>query len=105
MEFKKRLFSNMFWRNVLATFGERSGYSTEPGQFVPYFQYKIGPYQTDLYLYFPKEPYALRYNNEIFNKLLEFTGYDIIKYLDFHYAAYSNKQDFLRFLQYELSDR
>lgn len=105
MSWKKRLFSNMFWRNVLATFGERSGYSTEPGQFVPYFQYKIGPYQTDLYLYFPKEPYALRYKNEIFNKLLEFTGYDIIRYLDFHYAGYVNKQDFLRFLQYELSDR
>jgi hypothetical protein len=45
---------------------------------VPYFQYKIGPYQPDQYLYFPKEPFALRYKNEIFNKLHEYTGYDII---------------------------
>ena len=105
MKWKKRLFSNIFWRNVLASFGERSGYSKEPGGFVPYFQYRIGPYNADLYLYFPKEPFSLRYKNEIFNKLHEFTGYDIIKYLEFHYSAYPDSQDFLRFLHYEISER
>lgn len=64
MNLKQKLFSNMILRNMLAS--------------VPYFQYKIGPYQPDQYLYFPKEPFALRYKNEIFNKLHEYTGYDII---------------------------
>jgi hypothetical protein len=49
MGWKKRLFSNIFWRNVLASFGERSGYSKEPGGFVPYFQYRIGDYNSDLH--------------------------------------------------------
>jgi hypothetical protein len=105
MEWKKRLFSNIFWRNALASFGERSGYSKVPGGFVPYFQYRIGPYNADLYLYFPKEPFPLLYKNEIFNKLQEYTGYDIIKYLEFHYSAYPDSQDFLRFLHYEISER
>ena len=100
MNWRKRLFSNMLWRTVLASFGERSGYSKEPGGFVPYFQYRIGPYNSDLYLYFPKEPFPLLYKNEIFNKLEEYTGYDIIKHLQFHYAAYSDSQDFLRFLHF-----
>lgn len=95
----------MFPRNVLASFGNRSAYSHTPGSFEPYFQYKIGPYQWDQYLYFPKEPFALRYKNEIFNKLEEYSGYDTITYLEFHYIAYQDKQDFLRFLHYELSER
>ena len=49
MAWKKRLFSNIFWRNVLASFGERSGYSKEPGGFVPYFQYRIGDYNSGNY--------------------------------------------------------
>src|SRR5258708_6797384 len=105
MNWKKRLFSNIIWRNILASFGERSGYSQEPGGFVPYFQYRIGHYQSDLYLYFPKEPFSLLYKNEIFNKLQEYTGYDIIRYLEFHYSSYPDSQDFLRFLHYEISER
>ncbi len=105
MAWKKRLFSNIFWRNVLASFGERSGYSKEPGGFVPYFQYRIGDYNSDLHLYFRKEPFPLRYKNEIFNKLDEYTGYDVIRYLEFHYTAYQDKEDFLRFLHYELTER
>jgi hypothetical protein len=105
MDWKQKLFSNMFFRNVLADFGERSAYTKTPGNFIPYFQYKVGPYQSDEYLYFPKEPFSLRYKNEIFNKLCEYTGYDIIKYLEFHYAAYPVSQDFLRFLQYEIAER
>jgi hypothetical protein len=90
---------------MLASFGNRSAYSKAPGSFVPYFQYKIGPYQPDQYLYFPKEPFALRYKNEIFNKLHEYTGYDIIRYLEFHYAVYPDQLDFLRFLNYEIFER
>ncbi len=105
MNFKQKLFSNMFLRNMLASFGNRSSYSHKPGSFEPYFQYKIGGYQSDQYLYFPKEPFALRYKNEIFNKLEEYTGYDVIKYLEFHYSAYQDRPDFLRFLHYELSER
>jgi hypothetical protein len=94
-------------RIFLGAFGERtgSGYSKTPGGFVPYFQYKIGPYKSDLFLYFLKEPFPLRHKNEIFNKINEYTGYDNIRYLEFHYAAYEDKQDFLRFLHYELSER
>ncbi len=105
MGWKQNLFSNMFLRNMLADFGERSGYSKSPGNFIPYFQYKIGKYQSDYFLYFPTEPFALRYKNEIFNKLNEYTGYDIIKFLEFHYTAYPGKSDFLRFLHYEISER
>lgn len=102
---KQKLFSNMFLRNMLADFGNRSAYSHLPGSFIPYFKYKIGTYQPDHFLYFPKEPYTLRYQNEIFNKLCEYKGYDIITYLEFHYSAYKEKQNFLRFLKYEISDR
>lgn len=105
MNLKQKLFSNMFLRNMLASFGSRSAYTKDPGSFVRYFQYKIGPYQSDRYLYFPQEPYALRYKNEIFNKLHEYTGYDIIRYLEFHFDAYPDNGDFLRFLKYEIAER
>jgi predicted transcriptional regulator len=84
---------------------EQPGHFTSEFAFVPYFQYRIGPYNADLYLYFPKEPFPLLYKNEIFNKLQEYSGYDIIRYLEFHYSAYPDKVDFLRFLQYEISER
>jgi len=105
MDLKKSLFSNMFWRNMLADFGARSGYNKTPGNFTPYFLYRIGQYQPDEYLYFSKQPFSLRYKNEIFNKLFEYNGFDIIKYLDFHFTAYQDKDDFLRFLQHEASER
>ena len=105
MIFKRKSPSNMFWRNMLSDLLGRTAYSTKPETFNHYFQYKIGKYQQDEYLYFPKEPYYLRYKNEIFNKLNEYTGFDIIKYLEFHFEAYPNKQDFLRFLHYEISGR
>lgn len=90
---------------MFATFGSRSAYSKTPGSFVPYFQYKVGPYQSDQYLYFPKEPFAVLYKNEIFNKLHEYSGYDIIRYLEFHYSAFPDRMDFLRFLNYEIFER
>lgn len=105
MEWKKKLFSNMFLRNLLADLGKRSAYGKAPGGFTPYFQYKIGSYQPDYYLYFPKSPFALQYQNEVFNKLNEYQGFDITGFLEFHYVAFPGKPDFLRFLHYESSSR
>jgi hypothetical protein len=102
MSLRRKLFSNIFFRNIIAGFGGRSAYNSAPGSFTPYFQYKVEEYQEDYYLYFSREPFATRYINEIFNKLFEYKGYDIIKYLEFHYGAYENKPDSLRFLRYEI---
>lgn len=105
MALKERLFSHIFLRNVLADFGFRSANSSNPGGFIPYFQYHIGPYKRDYYLYFPKEPFARRYKNEIFNKLFEYDRTDAKKYLTFHYVAYPDKGDFLGFLWDEITER
>ncbi|WP_298732230.1 hypothetical protein [uncultured Chitinophaga sp.] len=105
MGLKKWLFSSMFLRNMLADFGFRSAYSTQKGGFVPYFQYIIGPYEQNYYLYFREEPFVKRYKNEIFNKLFEYDRNDSKKYLTFHYDAYLDKQDFLQFLQDEIFER
>ena len=94
MSLKQKLFSNIVLRSMFANFGNRSAYSKVPGAFEPYFQYKIGAYQSDQYLYFPKEPFAVLYKNEIFNKLHEYTGYDVIRYLEFHFSAYPDRTDF-----------
>lgn len=102
---KQWLFTNMFLRNMLADFGKRSADSNSTRNFIPYFQYRIGNYQPDYYLYFPKEPFITRYKNEVFNKLQEYCGYDLIRHLEFHYTAYTDKVDFIRFLQYEITER
>jgi len=31
------------------------------------------------------------------NKMYEYAGYDLIRYLEFHYEAYANKADFIHF--------
>jgi hypothetical protein len=72
---------------------------------VPYFQYKIGPFQNDYFLYFRREPNWPRYKYEIFSKLYTLSGYDIPRYLDFHYSAYADKEGFRRFLKFEIEDR
>lgn len=105
MNLKQKLFSNMILRNMLASFGERFASSEKSGEFTPYFRYKVGKYEADYFLYFPSEPFPLRYKNEIFNKLQEYTGFDRTRYLDFHYAAYSDKNGFLNFLNYEIFER
>lgn len=105
MALKERLFSHIILRNILADLGFRSAYSSEPGAFIPYFQYHIGPYKRDYHLYFPKEPFARRYKNEIFNKLFEYDRPDAKRYLAFHYDAYPDKGDFLRFLQDQITER
>lgn len=73
MILKQRLFTNMFLRNILADFGRRSVGSTNEKP-TPYFQYRIGNYEPDYYLYFPKEPFRIQYKNEVFNKLREYSG-------------------------------
>lgn len=104
MDVRKRLYSNMFFRNMISDLFGRS-IDKKSGGFTPYFQYKIGHYNSDYYLYFPKEPYGLQYKNEIFNKLNEFYDSDIANYLGFHYSAYHDKHDFLKFLRYEIYGR
>jgi len=105
MKWRDRLLTNFFWRNAIADIWGRSEYGNTRGNFTPFFQYRIGPYQQDQYLYFSKEPYVVQYKNEIFNKLCGYTGYDIIKYLEFHYSAFPSSWDLLRFLDYELVER
>ncbi|OQP43624.1 hypothetical protein A4H97_33795 [Niastella yeongjuensis] len=105
MSVKERLFSNMFIRNMISDLFGRSGNYQTPGIFSPYFQYKIGSYQSDHFLYFQKEPFGLRYYNEFFNKLNEYIPGHIPDYLEFHFSAYTDKQGFLRFMQHEISGR
>lgn len=105
MNLKLRLFSHLFLRNMLADFGSRSAYSLSDKDFVPYFKYKIGAYERNEYLYFRRQPLSVQYKNEIFNKLREYNGYDIVHYLDFHYTRFPNKNEFLRFLLYEANER
>jgi hypothetical protein len=38
-------------------------------------------------------------------KMYEYAGYDLIRYLEFHYEAFENKTNFIRFLRYEVSER
>jgi len=90
---------------MLTAFGNRTPYAAKTKTFVAYFQYKIGPYQSDYYLYFAKQPYLQVYKNEIFNKMYEYEGYDLIRYLEIHYAAFVDKPDFIRFLRYEIVER
>jgi hypothetical protein len=105
MSIRSRLFNFIFFRSMLTSFGNRSPYSANSKVFDGYFQYKIGPYQPDYNLYFAKQPSLQIYKNEIFNKMYEYSGYDLIHYLEFHYEAYDNKADFIRFLHYEVSER
>jgi len=90
---------------MLADFGTRSAYTGEAGGIIPYFQYRIGRYQRDYYLYVPKEPFTIRYHNEVFNKPFEYAGDDIFKYQDFHFEAFPEKSAFILFLDRQLTER
>jgi hypothetical protein len=39
-DFEAKVFTNMFFRNMLADFGNRSADSSTPGKFSPYFRFK-----------------------------------------------------------------
>jgi hypothetical protein len=101
----EKLFNGLFVRFLLSGFGFRSPYHQKKWEITPYFQYKIGPYQADYYLYFRRPPFWQRYKNEIFDKMSEYGGYDLTHYLDFHYSAFEDKKEFLRFIRYEISER
>ena len=100
LKLANRLFPRSFMRYFLLTSPESSGIPL-----TPYFQYKIGAYQKDYFLYFRKEPKWVRYKGEAFDKLCALRGYDIPRFLDFHYDAYPDKADFRRFFRYELTPR
>jgi hypothetical protein len=105
MSFRDRLFKYIFFRSFFTVVGDRSPYVAKTTEFTAYFKYKIGDFRKDYHLYFPRQPYLQPYKNEIFNKMYEYTGYDLIRYLEFHYQAFDNKADFVRFLQYEVAER
>ncbi len=104
MKAPRKWMNNTVIRHLLHWIGMR-----EPGDlhiddpFIAYFQYKIGPYQSDYYLYFPKQPDKFRYRYEIFAKMFEYTGFDLVKYIEFHYEAYPDKEEFVRFLRFEVA--
>jgi hypothetical protein len=105
MGLREKMFSRIFCRSILTGFGQRTPLSFKAKKFVPYFQYKIGPYDAGYVLFFRKEPTVGMYKNEIFNKMYEYSGYDIIRYLEFHFAEFADKNEFLRFLSYEIIER
>lgn len=97
MELRNWLFSNMFLRNMLADLGFR--WDRRHKDFTPFFQYKIGRQQPDNYLYFKKAPDNIQYTDAIINHLLKCNSvYEMESFLDFHYRAYGDKKEFLRFL-------
>jgi hypothetical protein len=97
-----QLTNNLFLRAILRAFHLLPAAGADQ-PLIPYFKYKIGPYQNDQCLYFKREPSALRYKYEAFDKLNSLAGYDIPRFLDFHYSAYPDKEDFRRFLRYEIT--
>jgi hypothetical protein len=94
MDLKQRLLSNIFLRNVLTALSLRSSIPT-PKIGKPFFQYRIGKYRQNYYLYFPKEPLEVDYKNEIFNKIRQNAGHEISRYLSFHFDALESKKEFL----------
>ncbi len=67
MTWKEKLLSNLLLRNMAS---DLISYpvSAAKNTFIPYFQYKVGVYQRDYYLYFTSPPNSVRYSNDIFNK-------------------------------------
>lgn len=103
--FRKFVMNNMLLRNGGLIFGELDNYPKEPGNFIPYFQYEIGPYRDDFVLHFPKLPFAVLYYNSIFLKLWGYNPQDAVKYIEAHYDLYPDKEDFLLFLKRQLQHR
>ena len=103
MKAPRKWMDNSFIRTLLPFIGMRgpSDLHTDD-QLIPYFQYKIGSYQNDYYLYFPVQPGKFHYEEEIFSKMYEYRGFDLVKYIEFHYDAYPDKEEFVRFLRFEV---
>ena len=94
MGLREKMFSRIFYRSILTDFGQRSPLSFKAKKFIPYFKYKIGPYEAGYVLLFRKEPTLGVYKHEIFNKMYEYSGYDIIRYLDFTSPILPTKANF-----------
>ena len=105
MSIRQRWLDSASHRFLLTITGFRRNNDRKEYEFEPYFQYKIGPYERDYTLYFAKKPSKLIYHREIFAKMVEYYGYSLIGYLDYHYKAYTDKKGFLRFLRYETLER
>jgi len=104
MKAPRKWMNDSFIRSLLPLVGMRDPFELHKDDpLIPYFQYKIGPYQNDYYLYFPKQPNRFQYKGEIFSKMYEYTGFDLVKYIEFHYEAYADKEEFVRFLRYEVA--
>jgi hypothetical protein len=102
---RKFVMNNTFLRSGKLIFGEFGNYHNKPGDFIPYFQYEIGPYQDDFKLYFSKMPFAIRYYNSIFLKLWNYNAHDATRYLEAHFIEYPDKERFLQFLSEQLKFR
>ena len=79
MTWREKLHGNLLLRNMLSALVGFPA-SLAKNNFIPYFQYKIGIYKQDYYLYFAGPPNNIRYTNDIFNKLHQYDGYDIIQF-------------------------
>ncbi|HLZ86179.1 MAG TPA: hypothetical protein VKQ52_03015 [Puia sp.] len=101
----KKLFNRVFFRAMFGDFGFRNPYRFRQYEYPAYFQYRIGPYETGHTLCFRRQPYLELYKNEIFAKMQEYSGYDVARYLEFHYAAFADKRRFLHFVWYEVTER
>ena len=102
---RKYIMNNNFLRNVGLISFDLDNYPDSPGNFTPYFQYEIAPYQDDFTLYFRRLPTAKQYYNYIFLKLWAYNPQDAIKFIEVHYDVYPDKKDFLLFLQRQLKYR
>jgi hypothetical protein len=101
MAFRKWM-SNPTSRTLLGIFGfRRPGFLHRDDPFVAYFQYKIGPDQCDYYLYFQSPPRKFGYRNEVFRKMREYNGHDLICFIEFHYKACEEKEGFISWIKYE----
>lgn len=105
MRIPKKWLNSAFFRFLLLLFNIHYNNYSDEYEFEPWFQYEIGPYEKGYTLYFPKPPNKLQYMREIFLKIGEYTGIDLVNYVDYHYAAYPDKKAFVRFLRYEIQER
>lgn len=105
MSIFKKLYDQPFIRFLVNAFGLESFIRKPDRNFIAYFQYKIGSYKPDYFLYFPGPPYNNAYIHELFRKLCSYHGYELTQFLEFHYQQYADKKEFLRFLHYEMAVR
>jgi len=105
MSLFKKLYDRAFFRFLMYVFRLDSLVWRPRRDFTPYFQYKIGSYVSDYYLYFLKPPYFNVYMVELTRKFFGYSGHDLACFLDFHYRLFEDKAEFLRFLRYEMTSR